>query len=56
MRNIINWFRSLFCKHEFLFEETYSKYENSMGDSKQGLKVSRTCSKCGWHTSYWKFE
>mgnify|MGYP003490117721 CR=1 FL=1 len=22
---------------------------------KQGMKVSRTCKKCGWHKSYWKF-
>ena len=55
MRNLISWLRSCFCKHEFEYNE--EKYTTKIeGDLiKEGLKVARTCKKCGWHKSYWKY-
>ena len=56
MRNLINWFRSLSCKHEFTYEETpYTTHDIDNIVLRRGIKVSRTCNKCGWHTSYWKY-
>lgn len=55
MRSIINYLRSLFCKHDFTYEEKHCTVTSDLGSSKAGLKVSRTCKKCGWHKSYWKF-
>ena len=50
MRTIIQYIRSMFCKHEFDYYETHK-----IVDLKYGLRVSRTCTKCGWHKSYWKY-
>lgn len=55
MRYIIWWFRSLFCNHNWKFEESdYEKHENDFL-VRAGTIVSATCKKCGWHRSYWKF-
>lgn len=56
MRTIINYIRSMFCKHQFNYEETYitlHEYDGSL--IRRGYKISRTCTKCGWHKSYWKY-
>ena len=55
MRTIVNFIRQCFCKHEFEYEEVMYKSSNDMGGSREGIKVSRTCRKCGWHKAYWKF-
>lgn len=55
MREFINWIRSLFCKHDFEYEEEYSKQEYGFGQYTKGTRVSRICKKCGWHKSYWKY-
>jgi RNase P subunit RPR2 len=56
MRTIVNYFRSMFCNHKFIYEETwYRKLDYHHEPVKQGNKVSRTCTKCGWHKSYWKY-
>lgn len=56
MRTIINYFRSLWCTHDFKYEETqYTKWGYDNEVIRAGPKVSRTCKKCGWHKSYWKY-
>ena len=57
MRVFIHYLRSLFCKHEFEYEETiFDRYDDGWGGFKENVeKVSRTCKKCGWHKSYWKY-
>lgn len=56
MRTLINYIRSLFCKHEFEYGEHYHTDYGFDGDwERRGTKVSRTCKKCGWHKSYWKY-
>lgn len=56
MRTIINYLRSLWCTHEFEYDEIhYQTFGYNDEIIKQGMKVSRTCKKCGWHKSYWKF-
>lgn len=54
MKWIINYLKQCFCKHEFRFEERQSKRATWYGE-REGLRVSRTCEKCGDHKSYWKF-
>ncbi len=55
MRYIIWTIRSAFCKHDWDYDEQFSKvcdvYDNT---TKQGVRVSATCKKCGWHRNYWK--
>ncbi len=55
MRWLINYFRQVFCKHEFEFEESYyTKYMD--GEiSRQGTKLFTLCRKCGYHKTRWKF-
>lgn len=56
MRAIINHIRSWFCAHEFTFDETDYKTRGPFGMIlRDDVRVSRTCKKCGWHKSYWKF-
>lgn len=52
MRHLVWYLRSVFCKHEWDYEEKFVKVINS---GKQDYKVSATCKKCGWHRKYWKF-
>jgi RNase P subunit RPR2 len=48
---------SAFCRHDFTYEEVYAQNLGSNNDViKQGDKVSRTCKKCGWHKTYWKYH
>lgn len=55
MKYIIWSIRSAFCKHEWEYDEKHSEIFDGYGDvTKQGLKVSATCKKCGWHRVYWK--
>lgn len=56
MRFIINYIRECFCNHDFKYDEEYCeelKYFQTIKTS--GTKVSKTCKKCGYHKSYWKF-
>lgn len=55
MTYIINYIRRMFCKHEFQYDEKHSTHYIDDKITRQGTKVSRTCKKCGWHKSYWKF-
>lgn len=50
MRWLIEYIRSLFCLHEYKYDEDFVK-----GVCKDGTRVSVTCTKCGYHKSYWKF-
>lgn len=62
IRFLTNYFRQCFCKHKFNYEESYVK-ENDRFDPDEhflikggeGVKVSATCEKCGYHRSYWKY-
>ena len=57
MRAIVNYLRSMFCDHCFQYEETWKTEQDYTGETlKRGTRVSRTCSKCGWHKTYWKFQ
>lgn len=49
--------RSAFCKHDFEYDETHSSNTDAHGRKiREGMRVSATCSKCGWHRKYWKFN
>lgn len=50
MRWLVNYFRQVFCKHEFKKEESFVDTE-----VRKGIKISLYCPKCGYHKSFWKF-
>lgn len=50
MRTIVNYFRQVFCKHDWLIEE--GRVDSYM---RIGAKVYMRCKKCGYHQSHWKF-
>jgi hypothetical protein len=56
MRHLVNYFRQVFCKHDWHIEEEYVK-ENSFTslNEKAGVKVYMRCKKCGYHKNHWKF-
>lgn len=54
MRFIIEYLRSCFCKHDFIYAEQWYEEKSDWG-TKESIRVSRTCTKCGYHKSYWKF-
>lgn len=56
MRTIVNYIRSLFCKHTFETEDTFTILIGKCGIEviRQGMKRSIFCSKCGYHYNYWK--
>jgi hypothetical protein len=54
MRWLINYFREMFCKHDFVYAEEFSSRKSEFGN-RNGVRVSATCKKCGYHKSYWKF-
>ncbi len=53
----VDYIRRCFCGHEFKFEEIHYELfsENHVRLIKSGPRIARTCNKCGWHKSYWKF-
>jgi len=54
MRYIINYFRQVFCKHDFLVEEgTVRHHELEGGGTAQ--KIYMRCKKCGYYKKHWKF-
>lgn len=57
MRAIVVWFRQIFCNHEWAFEEHRCVERNAYTSAieREGIKVSKTCKKCSYHKSYWKF-
>jgi len=59
MRWLVWYIRSMFCKHIFSYSEMEhnSIYYTFSGSRRKlcGPKVSATCTKCGYHKSYWKF-
>jgi hypothetical protein len=56
MRTIVNYFRQVFCKHDFLVEESHVINHDQDGYiTRQGTKVYMRCTKCGYHTNHWKF-
>lgn len=57
MRWLVSYIRSVFCKHDWEKMESHcsTKSDFIFERRKQGLRVSATCKKCGWHRSYWKF-
>jgi len=57
MRWLFNYLRQVFCQHNFEFEETkFDNYITFGTRYTQAIAVSRTCKKCGWHTSYLKHK
>lgn len=56
MIRLIQYIRSMFCKHELVFEEKHTEDYYARKELKNsGIKVSVTCKKCGYHHNYWKF-
>lgn len=49
------YLRQCFCKHQFEYAEAKATLNKGDDYSKEGIKVSITCKKCGFHKSYWKF-
>lgn len=56
MRWIIWWIRSWFCIHTFELEEMKFKLFDINGQYiADEIRISATCTKCGWHRSYNKY-
>ena len=56
MRWLVNYIRSVLCKHDWEREEAICSKRFFIDSPEQiGVRVSATCKKCGWHKSYWKF-
>lgn len=55
MRFIVNYIRTLFCKHEFQIEDFCLTV---IGEKdiviRQGEKRFIFCPKCGYHANFWK--
>lgn len=55
MRWIVWYLRSVFCAHEWRDEERWvDATDQYTRMRREGVKVSATCRKCGWHRAYWK--
>ena len=52
---LMNYFRQVFCKHEYTYDETEVTVTTSGYGKKQGLKISMLCKKCGYHRNTWKY-
>lgn len=59
MIKLFKYIRFLFCKHNLQFDEQYASEElkDDYGTlrQKKGTKVSVTCTKCGYHETYFNF-
>lgn len=51
MIRIVNYFRQLFCKHNFEYEEIWMEKTDSFGGKYIGEVVYRRCKKCGFESS-----
>lgn len=51
MRHLFQYFRQVFCKHEFEISEKHVTTNNYT----EGTKVYLYCKKCGYHSNHWKF-
>ena len=57
MMHLIWYLRSAFCRHDWDYQESHMReYGNYSSLTREGIKVSATCKKCGWHRKYWKFN
>lgn len=52
---LVDYLRRVFCKHKWEYEEALAKRTGEFY-SKEGIRVSATCTECGHHKSYWKFK
>jgi hypothetical protein len=55
MRTIVNYLRQVFCCHTFVEDEHRVAKTSEWGSTKEGIRVSLLCSKCGYHRSFWKY-
>jgi len=55
MRTIVQYFRQVFCQHDFIVDENQVEITNNGRFVKSDKKVYMRCKKCGWHTNHWKF-
>jgi len=55
MRTIVNYLRQVFCCHTFVEDEHRVAVTSEWGSTKEGIRVSLLCSKCGYHRSFWKY-
>lgn len=56
MRWLVWYLRSLFCKHDWKFDEQRTVVKFLGEVTKNSVKVSATCKICGWHRAYWKYS
>lgn len=56
MRTLVNYFRQVFCKHAWNFEECTTREFLEGRLIRTGQRVTATCQKCAYYKSYWKFE
>ena len=56
MRTLVNYLRSLFCKHTFEYEDTHVTIvgKNESEIVRAGEKRFIFCPKCGYHKCFWK--
>lgn len=58
MRSLVNYLRQVFCAHEWEREEREMHCTTPrvlMNGGEQNVRVSTTCTRCGYRRSYWKF-
>lgn len=55
MRWLSNYFRQVFYKHDYQYDEEFCEVKSDFGGQRRGIKVSLICKKCGYHKSFWKF-
>jgi len=56
MRWIVNYFRQVFCKHEWYTEEKEVIISNPfLGSKSNNRRVYMRCTKCGYHKKHWKY-
>lgn len=57
MRWIVNYFRQVFCKHDFHFEEGLVRRLDEWGDIRYvGMSVYKRCKKCGYESTRDKWD
>jgi RNase P subunit RPR2 len=55
IRWLVNYVRQCLCKHEWEQEQSRAVSKGWLGNTYDSVRVSLTCTKCGWHRRYWKY-
>lgn len=54
MRYLALYLRQCFCRHDFEREEAFYRHRGEF-QTKDSIRISLLCEKCGYHRSFWKF-